>query len=117
MPACAALDIVGLLMQPKLRCYLCTYNNDMNIEFDPAKDAANFVKHGVSLTLAAEIEWSKVLCTPDSRRDYGEVREIGFAVIARRLYVVVFVQRGPVMRIISLRKANSREVKLYDQAS
>lgn len=77
MPACAALGIVGLLVQPKLRCYLCTYNNDMNIEFDPAKDAANFVKHGVSLTLAAEIEWSKVLCTPDSRRDYGEVREIG----------------------------------------
>ncbi|CAM5795228.1 BrnT family toxin [Ottowia pentelensis] len=33
-----------------------------------------------------------------------------------RLYVVVFVQRGEVMRIISLRKANRREVKLYDEA-
>lgn len=88
----------------------------MDIEFDPAKDAANLAKHGVPLALAAEIEWSDVLCVPDSRRDYGEVREIGFAVIAQRLYVVVFVQRGPVMRIISLRKANSREVKLYDQA-
>ena len=88
----------------------------MNIEFDAAKDEANVEKHGVSLALAAEIEWTDVLCVPDSRRDYGELREIGFAVIAQRLYVVVFVQSGEVMRVISLRKANSREVKLYDQA-
>ena len=88
----------------------------MNIEFDAAKDEANVEKHGVSLALAAEIEWTDVLCAPDSRRDYGELREIGFAVIAQRLYVVVFVQRGQMMRVISLRKANSREVKLYDQA-
>lgn len=53
---------------------------------------------------------------PDIRRDYDELREIGFAAIARRLYVVVFVQRGQVMRIISLRKANAREGKMYDQA-
>ena len=89
----------------------------MNIEFDAAKDEANVEKHGVSLALAAEIEWTDVLCAPDSRRDYGELREIGFAVIAQRLYVVVFVQRGEVMRIISLRKANAREGKLYDQAN
>ena len=88
----------------------------MNIEFDAAKDEANVEKHGVSLALAAEIEWTDVLCAPDSRRDYGELREIGFAVIAQRLYVVVFVQRGEVMRIISLRKANAREGKMYDQA-
>ena len=89
----------------------------MNIEFDTAKDEANIAKHGVSLALAAEIEWTDVLCAPDSRRDYGELREIGFAVIAQRLYVVVFVQRGEVMRIISLRKANAREGKMYDQAN
>lgn len=88
----------------------------MEIEFDTGKDEVNIAKHGVSLFLAGSIEWSDVLCVPDSRRDYGEVREIGFAVIDRRLYVVVFVQRGDVIRIISLRKANSREVKLYDEA-
>lgn len=56
------------------------------------------------------------MCAPDTRADYGELREIGFALIGDRLYVVVFVQRGDVMRVISLRKANSREVKLYEQA-
>ena len=87
----------------------------MNIEFDPAKDAVNVAKHGVSMALAERICWPDVLCMPDSRRDYGELREIGFAVIDERLYVVVFVQRGEKMRIVSLRKANRREVKLYDE--
>lgn len=88
----------------------------MRITFDPAKDAANVQKHGVSMALAREIEWGEVLCAPDTRTDYGELREIGFAMVGDRLYVVVFVQRGHVMRIISLRKANSREVKLYVEA-
>lgn len=87
----------------------------MNIEFDPAKDAANMAKHGISLAVAARIEWNAVLCLPDTRHDYGETREIGFAMLDQRLYVVVFVQRDAAMRIISLRKANSREVKLYDE--
>lgn len=78
----------------------------MDIEFDPAKDAINVAKHGVSLALAARIDWS----------DYGELREIGFAVVDNRLYVVVFVQRGETMRVVSLRKANAREVKDYDEA-
>nr|WP_103035513.1 BrnT family toxin [Castellaniella caeni] len=50
---------------------------------------------------------------PDTRQDYGEVREIGYAVMDDRLYCVVFTQRGDKMHVISLRKANSREVRDY----
>ena len=92
----------------------------MDIEFDTAKDEANLAKHGVSLALAAEIEWSDVLCAADTRRDYGELREVGevgYAAIEQRLYVVVFVQHGETMRIISLRKANKRELKHHEQAN
>lgn len=88
----------------------------MKTEYDAVKAAANQQKHGVSLSLARQIEWQDVLCFVDDRADYGEVREVGFAVIERRLYVVVFVQRGDTMRIISLRKANKRELKHYEQA-
>lgn len=88
----------------------------MHIDFDPAKDALNLQKHGVSLALVSEIDWSQVLCFVDDRHDYGEVREVGFAVMGQRLYVVIFVQHGNTMRVISLRKANSREVKHYEQA-
>ena len=85
----------------------------MNIEFDRAKDAANIAKHGVSLALAHELEWELLFSRTDDRKEYGESREIGLAPIGARVFCVVFVQRGERNRIISLRRANSREVKHY----
>ena len=83
------------------------------IEFDPAKDAANRAKHGVSLTVAAELEWDRVAIRNDLRHPYGEARRIAFAPRDGRLYVLVFVLRGDSLRAISLRRANAREVRLY----
>lgn len=88
----------------------------MDITFDSAKDKANQTKHGVSLSLAQDLEWSEVMAKPDARRDYGELREIGYGVIENRLYCVVFTQRCNTMHVISMRKANSREVKHYAEA-
>lgn len=85
----------------------------MDITFDPAKNESNIAKHGVPLALAAQLDWPEVMACVDSRHDYKEVREIGFGVIGERLYCVVFTQRGDVMHIISMRKANKREVKSY----
>jgi uncharacterized DUF497 family protein len=62
----------------------------MQIEFDPAKDLLNQAKHGISLTLAAELDWDDALVWADDRFGYGELR-----------------------RIISLRRADRREVKRY----
>ena len=91
------------------------------IAFDPGKDASNQAKHGVSLALANRQEWDTLLCKPDTRRDYGEARQIGYAIAGERLFCVVFVDRpggAPIeRRIISLRKANIREVKSYDADS
>jgi uncharacterized DUF497 family protein len=87
----------------------------VKISFDPAKDAANFQKHGIDLAEAEELDWDAALVKPDSRRDYGEARQIGYAPMANRLYCVVFVERADDLRIISLRKANSREVTRYVQ--
>lgn len=64
------------------------------ITFDFAKNQSNIAKHGVSLAFAEEIDWSEVWCAVDSRKDYGELREVGFAFIGARLYCVVFTQRG-----------------------
>ena len=83
----------------------------MKIEFDPAKDTANQVKHGVSLAAAAELEWETLLAGRDVRVDYGETRMIGLGGL--RLFCVVYVERGDVRRIISLRKANNREVERH----
>ena len=88
----------------------------MNVTFDPAKDASNHARHGVSLAMAAELEWDSALIWPDMRQDYGEARQCGIGYIGLRLYVVAFVDRADGRRVISLRKANRREVKRYAQA-
>jgi len=91
----------------------------MKFTFDPHKDVVNLAKHGLSLGMAKELEWDTLECKPDTRHDYGEPRQIGYAIAGDRLYCVVFVDRpedAPVeRRIISLRKANSREVMQYDK--
>ena len=89
----------------------------MKITYDQAKSGANERKHGVSLALAEAINWPSVWCAPDDRKDYGELREIGYAVIDARLYCVVFTQRGEAFRVISLRKANNREIERYEEAT
>jgi uncharacterized protein len=91
------------------------YDNMTGIEFDPQKSEANELKHGAPLSLARAIDWSAVWCAPDDRHDYGELREIGYAPIDGHLFCVVFTQRGDKFGVISLRKANSREVKRYVQ--
>lgn len=88
----------------------------MEITFDPTKDESNQRKHGVSLGLAVDFEWEDALAGPDDRRDYGESRMVAIGYIGLRLYVVVYVDRNGTRRIISLRKANSREEKRYAEA-
>ena len=85
----------------------------MNIEFDPSKDDANIEKHGLSLSFASELERESALTWPDTRKEYGENRRCALVISGQRLYFVAYVPRGRKRRIISLRKANQREVKRY----
>ena len=85
----------------------------MQIEFDPAKDEANQAKHGFSLALAIELDWDAALVWIDDRIEYGELRMIALAPKTEILYYVAFVDRGEARSIISLRRANRREVKHY----
>jgi len=88
----------------------------MDISFDTNKDAANLEKHGISLAAAATFEWDDALVWPDERHNYGEVRMCAIGYIGDRLYYVAYVDRDEARRIISLRKANLREVKRYAEA-
>jgi len=81
----------------------------VEIEFDPAKDAANLAKHGISLEAGAQVIKRAVAKITDTRFDYGEERFIAFGYMDRRLYVCVFTARGETTRIISVRKASKRE--------
>jgi len=88
----------------------------MQIEFDATKGRVNQKKHGVSPAMAVELDWDAVLVWVDERFEYDEVRMIALAPRAGILYYVAFADRGEVRRIISLRRANRREVKHYVQS-
>ncbi len=88
----------------------------MRFEYDPNKDRLNTEKHGLSLELAASLDWDAALLWIDDRQDYGETRVLALAPRTAILYYVAFVDRGEVRRVISLRRANRREVKRYVQA-
>ncbi len=83
----------------------------MRIALDPVKDAANQAKHGVSLALVAGLDWDRAWVGVDARRDCGETRRIALAPKGVILCFLAFVDRGEVRRVISLRRANRREVK------
>jgi len=89
----------------------------MKIEFDPGKDEANIVKHGVSLALADQLDWDAALVWLDERFGYEELRMIALAPETNRLYYVAFVEHGEARRIISLRRAERREVLHYVENS
>jgi uncharacterized DUF497 family protein len=85
----------------------------MQISDDPAKDATNQEKHGVSLAVAASIDWTSAVTWVDTRMDYHEERMRGLGLIGNRVYAVVYVIRDQSRRVISLRKANHKEVMIY----
>ena len=85
----------------------------MDYDFDSAKDESNLDKHGLSLTDATGFAWETAVVCEDTRKHYAEPRFEATGLIGIRLHVMVFCLRADVIRVISLRKANPREVKSY----
>ncbi|MFM9968652.1 MAG: BrnT family toxin [Burkholderiales bacterium] len=83
---------------------------------DPDKEERNIAERGLSLDLAENLDWATALIWEDTRKEYGESRYCVLGFIDDRLHSVVFTPRDAKSRIISLRKANKREVKRYEKA-
>ena len=88
----------------------------MEFDWDEEKDAANRAKHGVGLGDAVRLEWDEGQFRPDRRFNYGEERQEVLANLDGRLFSCIYTMRGHVFRVISLRKANRREQRRYDQS-
>ena len=87
----------------------------MQFSCDPNKSRANFSKHGIVLEFAQQLEWAKEVVWQDARHNYNEVRMSGLVPLAGKVYAVVYVVRDESTRMISLRKANNREIKQYEK--
>ena len=85
----------------------------MRYEHDHKKLADNVAKHLTWFDEAAHFEWETAVVTIDDRHPYAETRFRATGLIGQRLFVLVFCLRETKVRLISLRKANQREVKRY----
>ena len=87
----------------------------MRFTFDPAKDAANIEKHGLSLTDAPLVFNAPDKLTLESSKASGpRLIDIALVEVAGLVLVLVYVQREPSeVRAISLRRASKQERKLY----
>lgn len=88
----------------------------MDVSFDPAKDGRNVALRGISLARATDFDWDSALIVEDTRKDYGETRYQALGLIDDRLHMMVFTPRADLIHVISLRKANDRELWLYEEA-
>ncbi len=87
----------------------------MRITYDPAKNQRNVVERQLPFELAAEFEFESALIHVDDRRDYPETRYVALGFLQQRLHVLCFAETPDGIRVISLRKANIREVRRYAQ--
>jgi hypothetical protein len=86
----------------------------MKFDWGHAKNEANLEKHGISFDEAKHIFDGPILTRADDRQDYGENRGISlWALSPDAVLVVVHTERGDKIRLISARRANRRERKLY----
>ncbi len=87
------------------------------LEWDEAKRQWSLRERGLDFADVARLDWDRAVIIPDTRRDYGEPREVAMACLNGRLMIVAYTVRGDRLRVISFRKANSRERRVYDSFS
>ena len=85
----------------------------MLLEFDEAKSARNLKERGIGFERFADIDVETAVSGEDVRKEYGErrLRVLGF--IDGLLHAAVVTPRGEKIRVISLRRANRREERMY----
>ena len=87
----------------------------MAVTFDTDKNARNIAERGLSFERVADLDWDTAVIVVDTRRDYGELRLRVMARLDGALHAAVVTPRGEDLRVISFRRANRREVRLYDK--
>ena len=87
----------------------------MKIEYDNNKNQRDIDLRGISFELVTELDFENALEVEQVIG--GEIRYFALGRISSRLYVLVYTLRCDAIRVISLRKANKREVKRYEQTT
>ncbi len=86
----------------------------MRYSFDPAKRLGNLKKHGFDLADAKDvIESGETVTFEDRRFEYAEERYLTLGPLKGDIVVIVTAESGDLIRVISMRKADRHEQKIY----
>jgi uncharacterized DUF497 family protein len=101
------------------KVYTIAYKQSMRFEWDEAKNRTNYRKHGIWFEEAQTV-WADSLSVeffdPEHCKTEDRFLRIGCSGVGR-LLLIVFCEReaGGLIRIISARKATSKERKTYEE--
>jgi len=88
--------------------------SERDFDWDDAKAASNLAKHSVSFPFAARMFLDADMIDIDaSKPEDDEVRRKAVGMIERRLFTLVYTTRDGMTRIISARRSNAKEGRLY----
>ena len=87
----------------------------MKLSWNEVKRQKTLQERELDFNDAAEVFAQCHLSIPDERIDYGEPRFIVVGFLQNRMTILVYAPRGEAKHIISMRKANDREIKKYSQ--
>ncbi len=77
--------------------------------YDPSKNARNIAERGLSFERVADFDFETAKLWQDTRKPYPEARYLSIGYLDARLHVLCFADTATGIRVISFRKANSRE--------
>jgi uncharacterized DUF497 family protein len=90
----------------------------MKYEWDEVKRQSNIDRHKVDfLDVLPLFVNPEAIRLEDNRRDYGEIRYILLGEIDERLFQIAYTIRGSVIRLISARRGNKRERRIYENTT
>jgi uncharacterized protein len=88
--------------------------NNRAFEWDDTKAASNFAKHSVEFEFAVRVFLDDGRADLDASRPAdGESRRKAVGTIEGELFTVVYTERGSVVRVISARRSNVKEHRIY----
>ncbi|UGX88177.1 BrnT family toxin [Phyllobacterium meliloti] len=82
-------------------------------EWNEDKAKSNIRKHGVTFELADRFEFCTAMEQLDDRENYREERTVAIGFIGNVLFTLTYTERGSKIRVISLRKSSTSEIKRY----
>jgi uncharacterized DUF497 family protein len=86
------------------------------LEYDETKSARNERERGIGFDRFSSMDLTVSVASDDDRRDYGETRTRLVGPIDGHLHVAIITRREDRLRVISLRRANDREERAYEEA-